>query len=247
MTEPTTDNAFLGGRLNLLQPANGFRSGLDAVLLAAAVRATSGQTVLEAGQGAGVASLCLAYRVPGVRVTGLEIDETMVELARRNAARNGLGDRVDSLMGDVAAPPDALRAQRFDQVFANPPFFDEGEALPAKEPGRERARMGAPGTLERWVAFCAQRTTSGGHMTILHRADRLAALLSLLEPRVGGLAVVPLWPRSGVAAKRVIVSGRVGSRAPLTLLPGLVLHEADGSYTAEADAILRDGAPMIFA
>ncbi len=250
MNEPSpqdlrvTRDAFLGGRLNILQPARGFRSGLDAVLLASAVPASSGERALEAGMGVGVASLCLAWRVEGLEVTGLEIDRQLVALARENAACNGLADRVEAWEGNVDASPDELRLPHYDQVFTNPPFLEEGQGLPAEGASRSRARMGSTGTLARWVSFCLRQARPGARVTFLHRADKLGTLLSLLEGRLGAMTVVPLWPRAGVAAKRVIVSGRTVSRVPLSVLPGLVLHEIDGRFTPAAEAILRDGAPL---
>jgi tRNA1(Val) A37 N6-methylase TrmN6 len=251
-SDSLTDDAFLGGALRLLQPAEGFRSGLDAVLLAAAIPAAPGETALEAGAGAGAASLSLARRVPGLRVTGLEIDPALAALANQNAARNGLADFVSFETGSVAAAPKTIG--RYGHVFANPPFLEAGEALTGEHPGRSRAKHGEAkngkdengkdGVLSQFVGFCIRHAEPKGSVTLIHRADRLDRILAAIDGRLGALAILPLWPRAGSPAKRVIVLGRKSSRAPLTLLPGLVLHEADGAFTAEADAILRHGAPL---
>ncbi|HKY17547.1 MAG TPA: methyltransferase [Rhizomicrobium sp.] len=222
--------------MKVAQPASGFRSGLDAVMLAAAVPATSGQTALELGAGSGTASLCLAARVCGVTVTGVERDEGLVALARDNAAANGMDCKF------VAADIFALRPELkrdFDSVLANPPFHGEGQISP--DEARAAALMDG-GKLSDWLKLGLQRTVSGGFFTAILRADRLNEALAALPQR--GLCAFPLWPRAGENPKRVIVQVRKGSGAPFALLPGLILHRQDGSWTAEADAVLRRGGAL---
>jgi len=227
---------FLDGKVKVTQPQTGFRSGLDAVMLAAAVPATAGERGLELGAGAGTASLCLAARQPAIAIIGVEIDSALVELASANAAANGLDCRF--VTGDIFRLPPELK-QDFDQVFCNPPFHGEGQVSP--DAARERALRDG-GTLPDWLKLGLQRTVSGGFLTAIIRADRLAEALSALPS--GGVSVLPLWPRRGEAARRVIVQVRKGSRTPFALLPGLVLHQPDGAWTAEADAVLRRGAAL---
>ena len=224
---------FLDGRVKVAQPEAGFRSGLDAVMLAAAVPATSGQTALELGAGAGTASLCLAARVCGVTITGVERDEGLVALARDNAAANGMDCKF--VAADIFALPPELKRD-FDSVLANPPFHGEGQISP--DEARAAALMDG-GKLSDWLKLGLQRTVSGGFFTAILRADRLNEALAALPQR--GLCAFPLWPREGENPKRVIVQARKGSGAPFALLPGLVLHRQDGSWTAEADAVLRRG------
>jgi len=227
---------FLDGRVKARQPPVGFRSGTDAVLLAAAVPAETGQTALELGSGSGAASLCLAARVEGVAVTGIELDADLTTLARENAQTSGLA--ADFTCADVFALPSELKRD-FDQVFANPPFHGDGAAPP--DPARARALMD-DGTLQQWLSLGLQRTVSGGFFTVILRADRMNEAMAAL-PR-SGVNIFPLWPRIGMAAKRVILQARKGSRAPIALLAGMALHEADGRYTAEAEAILRHGGSL---
>ena len=239
MSVPNPDK-FLDGRVVADQTGAGFRSGLDAVMLAAAVAAGAGETTLELGSGAGVASLCLMARVPSCTVWGLEIDPELVRLANANARANNAADHVHFLAGDTLAPPAELRRE-FDHVFCNPPFHaGEGQAPP--DAARARALYDEAGTLADWLKAGLKRTASGGTFTAVLRADRLGEALAALPER--GLAILPLWPKAGEAAKRVIVQCRKGARAPLALLPGLVLHEADGRYTPGADAILRGRAAL---
>lgn len=239
-----TEDAFLGGRLTIRQPARGFRSGHEAVLLAASIPAVGRAHALEAGLGAGVASLCLLARVPGVSATGLEAHGDMAALAAANAHSNGLADRLEVVVGMIEAPPEGLRRRSFDHVFANPPFLEAGEGAAAPDEMRALARLGPEGTLKAWVDFCVRRTASGGTVTLLHRADRLDRMLEALGGRCGAVHVFPLWPKAGQPAKRVLLRAIKGARAPLTLLPGLVLHAADGRYGEEAEAVLRTGAPL---
>jgi len=227
---------FLDGRVIVAQPQAGFRSGLDAVMLAAAVPALAGQRALELGAGAGTASLCLAARVAGTLITGVEIDMSLVELARSNAAANGSHCRF--VAADIFHMPQELK-QDFDQVFCNPPFHGEGQASPE---GARNLALSDGGKLSDWLKLGLQRTVSGGYFTALIRADRLAEALSALP--LEGVSVLPLWPRTGEPAKRAILQTRKGSRAPFALLPGLVLHQPQGAWTSEADAVLRRGAAL---
>jgi tRNA1(Val) A37 N6-methylase TrmN6 len=213
---------------------SGFRSGLDAVMLAAAVPARAGNEVLELGSGAGVASLCLATRVSGASLVGAEIESSLVALANRNATANGFGDRVVFVTVDALDLPVDMRRE-FDHVFTNPPFHGGDGHLP---PDAQRAEATHDhGALAEWLAVGMKRTRSGGTFTCVFRVDRLGEALAALPPT--GLTLLPLFPRAGETAKRMIVQVVKGSRAPLSLLPGLVLHQADGGYTAEADSILR--------
>jgi tRNA1Val (adenine37-N6)-methyltransferase len=239
MMEGLTEDRFLGGSVIVRQPESGFRAGLDAVMLAAAVPEVADDDVLELGAGVGAASLCLARRVEGVRVKGVEIDPALAGLAGENAAANGMAGRVSFLAADVFALPPALR-RPFGHVFCNPPFHgEEGETAP--DPARARALQDG-GKLAAWLTAGMKRTVSGGTFTVILRADRLGVALAALPGR--GVTVFPLWPKVGIAAKRVILQARQGSRTPLQMLPGLVLHEADGKYTAEADGVLRGGASL---
>lgn len=235
----TTEDRFLDGRIRVRQTLDGFRSGLDAVLLAAAVPAVRDDEVLELGSGAGVAALCLAARVPGCHVWGLEIDQRLVDLAQANADANGMGERVQFLPGDALAPPKTLRRD-FAHVFCNPPFHGEdGQVSP--DAGRAAALHDA-GRLADWLRAGLKRTGSGGTFTAVLRADRLGEALAALPHR--GTLVLPLWPKAGAQAKRAIIQVRKAARHPLGFLPGLVLHEEDSRYTPAADAILRDGAAL---
>ena len=242
-------DAFLGGRLSIAQPLSGYRAGVDPVLLAASVPARPGETVLDLGCGAGVAALCLAARVPGLRLWGLEIQPGYAALARQNTARNGLAMEV--MTGDVAAMPAELRARQFDHVMLNPPFFDRARSTPARDAGREGA-MGEALPLCRWIEAAARRAAPGGHVCVIHRAGRLADLLGAMAARLGSVELLPLIPRRGRAARLVLVRARKGGRAALRLCDGWLLHEGaqhgqDGeNYTRSTASVLRDAAELPF-
>ena len=234
-----TEDAFLGGRVRVRQPARGFRSGLDAVMLAAAVPARAGDQVLELGSGAGVASLSVATRVPECNVIGVEIHSELASLANANAKANEIASRVHFVESDAFDLPRALR-KGFDHVLCNPPFHgDEGQ----RSPDARRARaLHDRKHLAHWLAAGFKRTASGGTFTAILRADRLNEALAALPAT--GVILFPLWPKRGEAAKRILLQVRKDSRAPLNLLAGLTLHKPNGKYTTEADAILREGAPL---
>lgn len=243
--EALTDDKFLCGRLQLLQPARGYRAATDAVLLAAACPARPGQSVLDLGCGAGAASLCLGWRVPGLRQAGLELQPEYADLARRNAERNNMVLEVQE--GDLRRMPVALRRD-FDHVIANPPWYPPG-GTPSPLPVRATA-MQVDLPVGEWVAAAARRLAPGGWLTLIAGADSLPALLSALAPKLGSAAVLPLTAREGRPALRILLQARKGGRAPFRLLAPLVIHDGaahDGdreSYTSEANAILREGADL---
>ena len=234
----TTRDAFLDGRLTLEQPATGFRAGLDSLMLAAAVLARPGDQVLELGSGAGAASLCLLTRVHGISVTGLELQPELAALATSNAKANNLDGRARFITGTVESPPDSLAPNSFDHAMMNPPFFVEGRDDPPPDASRAIAHIADAEALARWTKCARIYLKAQGRFTAILPTDRLPDMLTALEKGFGAITVIPLWPDAATPAKRVIVSAKLGSRAPFTLKPGLILHE-NGKPTAISDSILR--------
>ncbi len=239
-----TRDRLLGGRIEIDQPARGYRAGMDAALLAAACDAQGQERVLEAGCGVGGALLAAAARQPGTRFVGLERDAAMADLARANAAANGMADRVEIVIGEVEAGFRALELSPFDHAFSNPPFFDDPTALRAPDAAKAGAWM-ADGGLAAWTGFLLKAVREGGTITIIHRADRLADILSALAPKAGSFRIRPIQPFADEPARRVVVRAVKTGKAPLLLLPALVLHPRDGGkHTVEVEAILRGEAAL---
>ena len=245
MSADLTHDAFLCGRLHLWQPAKGYRAATDPVLLAAACPAMSGQSGLDLGCGVGAAALCLGARVPGLSLSGLELQSDYAELARRNGAQNGLDFAVET--GDLAEMPRGLRRD-FDHVIANPPYYP-GAGTPPPDSGRAAALM-IDTPLEQWVQAGARRLAPGGWLTMIFGAECLPQILTALAPKLGSAAILPLAPREGRPALRILLRARKGGRGAFRLLAPLVLHKGavhDGdreSYTPRAEQILRGGVAL---
>jgi tRNA1(Val) A37 N6-methylase TrmN6 len=242
--DAVTDDAVLDGRLRLRQPSKGHRVGHDAILLAAATAAKKGEHAVDLGAGVGAAGLALARRVDGLRVTLVDIDPALVALAADNAARNGLASRVSAVTLDASAPARAFAAAGLnpgsaDRVLMNPPFHDSGRQKQSPHAGRRLAHAASPIVLPAWTGAAAQLLSARGVLTLIWRADGLSDVLAALKRGFGGVAILPVHPKPGAPAIRILVRAAKQSRAPLTIYPGLTLNDADGTPAALADDILR--------
>ena len=243
MTDVTEDS-LLDGRLRLRQPRDGYRAGLDAALLAAACDVEGAARVIDVGCGAGAVLLAAAARRPLASLFGLERDPAAAALARENAALNGLAGRVEVIEGDVADGFARLGVRPFDAALANPPYFDDPAALRGPAPAKRGAWIADDG-LGAWTGFLLKAVREGGTITVVHRADRLADILALLAPKAGSFQVRPVHPFADAPARRVLVRAIKTGKAPLAILPALVLHPRDGAkHTDEAEAILRGEAGL---
>jgi tRNA1(Val) A37 N6-methylase TrmN6 len=247
-----TDDAFLAGKLSLLQPKTGYRAGVDAVLLAAAIPCAldGSETVLDAGGGVGTVGLCTVTRCPKATAVILERAPRLVDLAEQNVVRNHLSERVRVFSGDITASWSemaglGLAIESFDHVAANPPFHVVGRGTASPDQWKSGAHAMPESDLDLWGRLMARMAVAGGTATMIHKAESLGAVVSAFGGRFGGLRILPIYARPGQPAIRVIVQGTKGSRAPLTLLRGFVLHGTEGNtFTPEAQAILKDGAPL---
>lgn len=242
-----TRDAFQGGLLYLYQPRHGYRAGVDPVLLAAATEAKSGDRVLELGCGAGAASLCLARRVEGLSLTGVELQPAYAALAARNAKANDLSLTV--INADLRALPMDLRQQQFDHVIANPPYFDRATGSSATDTGRDIA-LGGDTDLADWVRIAAKRLAPKGYFTMIQKSDRLADILAPLQGLLGSVQVVPLAPRGARDSHLVLVRAKKNGRGKFRLHAPKILHVGGGherdndSYVPDISAVLRDGAGL---
>ena len=246
--EPLTRDAFLGGRLNIWQPQDGYRAGTDPVFLASSVRPKGAATVLELGCGVGVASLCLGARVPGLKITGVELQPDYADLAERNALENGV--KFEVVRGDVEDLPLDVRQRSFDHVIANPPYFEAQRMTPPQDTGKEIAHIAQAGTLSAWVEVGVKRLAPKGVITLVHLTESLPDILGIVSQKCGEIEIYPIVSRGNRPASRVIVSARKGSRTPLVLHPPKVVHAnaehgSDGDdYAKWAKSVLRDGASL---
>ena len=244
-TKDVEESAVLNGQVRLLQPAKGYRAGMDAAVLAAALDMKAGDRAIEAGCGAGAALLQAAARAPDATFTGVERDAAALHLARRNIALNKMEARVEAVGWDVAQPFKAMGLKPFDTAFANPPFFDDPKALRGPAPSRQGAWLADDG-LAAWTTFILKAVREGGRIVVIHRADRLGDLLALLAEGAGSIRVRPIHPFIDAPAKRVLVQAVKTGKAPMVLLPPLVLHErgGTGNHSSFAEAIFRGEASL---
>ena len=229
--------SMLGERLRLLQPDEGLRTTSDAVLLAAGCPVDGGESVLDLGCGVGSAGFCVLARVEGVDLTGVDVQADHLELARENAAMNGFGSCAEFLEHDIRDDMD----RRFDHVICNPPYLEAGTHIPS--PSSVKAAATGEAVLEDWVRAAHRCVKPKGSFTLVHRADYLDRIVRALGKKFGRIEIIPLWPKLGVDAKRMIIRCVKDSKSPAILRSGLVLHEG-GGYTAEAEAIFRGGAGL---
>ena len=247
-----SEDGILGGRLMLHQPKRGHRFGHDAILLAAGCPARRGDHALDLGAGVGAAGLALAKRVAGISVTLVEINPQLSALAQANADRNGFSASIRTVALDVTGSRRAFaKAELMPgsamHVLMNPPFHDEISHQASPDPERALAHVGSSTTLAAWITTAAWMLQPRGTLTLIWRADGLLDVLSALAKAFGGTAVLPVHGKPGRSAIRILLRAVKGSRAPLELVPGLVLNDASGRPTSEAQAVLRDGAPLSLA
>jgi tRNA1(Val) A37 N6-methylase TrmN6 len=246
-----SDDLFLGDALVVRQPRTGYRAGTDAVLLAASLAPEiAGEgAVLDMGSGVGVVGLCVAARCPSTRVVLLEREPMLAALARTNIERNGFSMRASVVETDIMRATGALEAsgipsESFAFVLANPPYHDEARSTVAGDPLRAASHQMAQDALDVWARFMNRMAVPGGRASMIHKTEALPRILSAFDRRFGGITVLPIHARADEPAIRVIVSGIKGSRAPISILPGLVLHGPDQAFLPEIEAVFRNGAAL---
>ncbi len=251
LPDAVSQDLFLGDALEVRQPRNGYRAGTDAVLLAAtlAPELVREGPVLDVGSGVGVVGLCVAARCPSANVVLLEREPALAALARYNVDHNALAMRVSVVEADIARATGALEgagiaSETFAFVLANPPYHEEGRSTAAGNHLRAASHQMPPDALEIWARFMNRMAAPGGSAAMIHKTEALPRILSAFEGRFGGISVLPIHARVDEPAIRVIVTGIKGSRAPIAILPSLVLHGPDHAFLPEIEAVFRHGAAL---
>ena len=234
-THVTTDD-FLGGKVRLMQTKDGLRATSDSVLVAAAVPIKSGESLLDVGTGNGVIALCVNARVSDISITGLDYQEDLLALAKKNAHLNQCP--FEGIWTDISRRPSPIHGRLFHHVVTNPPFYDEPHLRQSRQVARAYHQDLA---LADWLRFCLRHIRAKGSLTVIHRPEALPEILSVLGEKLGGIEILPILSKKDEPAKRVIVRGWLGSRKPLRLMPALVMHTAGGRRTPLAEGILRRG------
>lgn len=234
-----TTDLFLGGKLKILQYKKGFRSGSDAVLLASFITGTNG-TFLEVGCSTGVSSLCLAARLPQAQITGIDVADQLVELATLNAQNNKLENQCKFLTEDIRES--TLPKQSFDHVFSNPPYFEPFSPSPQKDRAIARTQSFP---LSDWISACIKMAKPRGRVSFIYPTSHLHLVIQAMEG-LGDIIIFPLWSDESLTlSKRVLISGRKNVKTGLNLHSGLILHHQDGTYTPQAQYILKEGKGLI--
>jgi tRNA1(Val) A37 N6-methylase TrmN6 len=241
LADDVTEDAFLGGKLRLRQPKSGHRAGHDAMLLAAATPARPGDRVVDLGAGVGAAGLAVARRVSGIKLALVEIDKGLAELARANAIVNAIA--ADVLLVDVTSGAESFAStglvpDSVDVVLTNPPFNDAARHRSSPDKSREMAHVAAADTLDEWVHASRRILKSGGHLSMIWRADGIAEVLAVLGRGFGSLMILPVHADAASPAIRVLVGATKGGRAPTRLFSGLILNDAAGRPSPDVQAIL---------
>ncbi|MEM6811545.1 MAG: methyltransferase [Pseudomonadota bacterium] len=236
MTQNTAISV-LNKRLTLNHLPNGFKTSMDSVLLASACPIQPKQSLLDLGCGVGGAGLCVLARVPEVELTGIDIQADQIDLAEENAAGNNFAEKCEFLCSDIR---EYKNQYAFDHVIMNPPYLNKGAHLKSPHPEKSAAMGHDDATLEEWMKTAHYSLKSKGSLTIIHRADQIDHVLALLDKKFGATEIIPLWPKQGTAAKRVIIRTFKDRYSPATLHAGLTLHDEEGDYTIETNRILKD-------
>ena len=231
--------SVLNGRVKLFQPEKGFRTSIDSVMLAAACPARKGDNILDMGCGVGSVGLCVFSRVRDIILTGIDVQNLSIELAIKNAKANDVNAKF--ILSDVREYK-VDNVDRYDHIVCNPPYMELGKHLVSPNAHKALSNGHIDGDIEikDWVSAALRLLKSGGCFTMIHRADTVDRIIKAMGESFGAIEIIPLWPKVGFDAKRVIVRAIKDRKTPMKLHYGIVLHEACGKYTSKADEILRD-------
>ncbi len=238
MDDLTTD-AFFNGRVTVFQGRLGYRFSIDAVLLAAHADPRPEDTVVDLGTGCGIIPLLMAFRHPGMRVSGVEIQRKLAEIATLNVRENDMTDRVRILHADIRDLSPTAVSGPVDLVVTNPPFRKTRSGRINPDPEKARARHEVTITLPEVMAAARRLLRTGGRLVTVYPADRGAEVLVGMDR--AGIApkfLRTVHSRDGSEARLVLAAGvKGGQPGGLRIGPPLTVYGDDGSYTDEVQSM----------
>lgn len=230
-------NDFLEGKIKLLQYKTGYRVTSDSVFVSSAVQAKSGETILDVGTGTGIILFCLGYRIPHLKMTGIDIQSDLLELASQNNTLNQ--QDIEWIQEDIATKKSLIHGRQFHHVVTNPPFYRENIIRQNKQTAMAFHQSL---DLEMWIRYCIKHIRPKGTFTLIHRPEALPEILSILGKTVlGGIEIIPIHSKTTQEANRIIIRGVLGSKKQLTIHPPFITHTSENKYTNQAEDILRNG------
>jgi tRNA1Val (adenine37-N6)-methyltransferase len=224
--------------LKIMQPAHGYRFSLDPLLLVDFASPREGERSIDLGTGCGIIPLLMARIDAGSEITGLELQESMAELAERNAALNAVSDRVSIVRCDVNSVRDYFRVSQFNLVISNPPYRKRGSGKVSPKPGREDARHESTASLADFLAAAKFLCAPSGRICFIYHSSRLSDLLveaSILKLCPMRLRFVHGSPPA--EARMFMIELSKGKRSELKVLPPLFVYDAEGEYSEEMKKI----------
>ncbi len=233
------ENYLLNKKVKIYQPDNGYHASIDAVFLSALIdNAHPKEQILDIGSGTGAVSLCLAYRFPQCKITGLEIQPYLAELSNLSAKSNNFNN-LEYINCDIRHPINNMTYCSYHHVITNPPYSNG--YMPSPNLSKALAHDFQQFDLPRWLSFSLKMIRPKGYFYTINRTEALDSILSCLYGKVGDITIIPLYSKEGQPANRILIRARKASHAPTKIMSGFIIHNPDGSYTKACEYILRDG------
>lgn len=233
--DETLDGLFRG-RLRILQKRSGYRFSMDPVLLVYFAGKLRGRKVIDLGTGCGLIPMILASRGDVPQALGLELQEELVEMARRSVQLNGLGDKVTILQGDFRRVRQIFPAQSFENVFSNPPYHDPAQGRRSPQPEKALSRHEQEGSIQELVEAARYLLSTKGRLWLTYSPSRLGPLLRALE--AGGFAPRRLrfvHGRVELPARMCLLEAVRGGKGEMRVEPPLILYKQGRQYTRELE------------
>ncbi len=241
---PYTNDYLLDKKVKIFQPVNGYRASTDAVFLSSLLdseKVKPDDMILDVGSGTGAISLCLAERLKdkNINITGIDIQEELVELSNFSARENNFSEFLHYEFIDIREKVYSLPAGSFSFVISNPPYSDHD--MPSPNPGKKLAHNHQNFDLTGWISFCLKMLKPQGYLLLINRAEAINEILAALKNKAGDVQILPMYSKYGQAAKRIAIIAKKGAKGITKILPPFYTHNENGSYTLKAQCILRLG------